>query len=107
MCKNTTRGVPTGEKPLSPQPLLFLLSQLHVPLDDLQDVLRLVVRQARQVQLPAHRLWPSPRRAAGPRGEDEDAAALGAEAETTLREERGMGECHRGSSFVELTHAFQ
>lgn len=43
------------EKTTSPQPLLLLLSQLHVTLNHLQDVLRLVVRQARQVQLAAHR----------------------------------------------------
>lgn len=51
----------------SPQPLLLLLPQLHVPLDHLQDVLGLVVRQAGQVQLPAH--GPLPRRATGPRWE--------------------------------------
>lgn len=32
--------------PISPQPVLLLFSQFHVPLDHLQDVLSLAVRQA-------------------------------------------------------------
>lgn len=46
------------EGSLSPQPVVFLLPQLHVSLHHLQDVLGLVVRQGRQVQPPAHGSWP-------------------------------------------------
>lgn len=109
MCKNTRKKRWQGN-PLSPQPLLLLLSQLHVPLDHFQDVLRLVVRQARQVQLPAHRSWPRhaelllllvqegwTRRGTG-------AAAPGAEAGTTLEEDERDGEIK--NVFVESIHSF-
>lgn len=61
-------------------------------------MLCLVIRQARQVQLPAHRSWPRhaellvqegrTRRGAG-------TAALGAEAGTTLGEDRGVEKLKR------------
>ena len=41
----------------SPEPVLLLLPQLHVSLHHLQDVFCLIVRQARQVQLPPHLSW--------------------------------------------------
>lgn len=77
--------------PVSPQPVLLLLSQLHVPLDHFQDVLRLVIRQARQVQLPAHLSWPQRdelqlRRERTRRGTG--TGAPGAEAGITLGEHR-------------------
>lgn len=47
-------GAGWGGGARSPQPVLFVLAQLHVSLHHPQDVLRLVVRQGRQVQPPAH-----------------------------------------------------
>lgn len=95
---NTKKVLNTRKKcwqeiPISPQPLLLLLSQLHVPLDHFQDVLGLIICQARQVQLPAHRSWPQHVGLLLVRKRRRDggaAAGLGAEAGTTLGKDRGM-----------------
>lgn len=94
-----------GRGPVSPQPVLFLLPQLHVPLHHLQDVLRLVVRQGRQVQPPAHRSWL--RHAgllvwAGAGSRRGTATAdLGAGAGTTLKEGQKDGKRGFGSGSAE------
>lgn len=104
---------PGGRGPVSPQPVLFLLPQLHVPLHHLQDVLRLVVRQGRQVQPPAHcswlghagllvwgGVWAGGDRGAGSR-RGTATADLGAGAGTTLKEGQKDGKRGFGSGSVE------
>lgn len=86
--KSAGRGIP-----VSPQPLLLLLPQLHVPLDHFQDMFCLVICQARQVQLPAHGSWPRHaellvQEVRTRRGKSTTAPV--AEAGTTLGEDRGM-----------------
>ena len=58
-CPHVVQCTQVQNRSISPETLLLFFSEIEVSLDHLEDMLRFIVGQTRQVQLPPHDLTPN------------------------------------------------